>query len=152
MNIDNAKRYQFKKLSITDAQKMADLTAINDFKDGYNYQMLSSGFSIGGLFAIGGYLGDKLIAYITYTFNGEDGEIQDVLVDKFHRKNGVGKSLVEMAVSEFEIKRTKKIFLEVRNTNQSAYNLYSKCKFYQIGVRKKYYSDLTDAIIMQRDL
>ena len=45
----------------------------------------------------------------------------------------------------------EKVLLEVRESNISAINLYSKCGFKEINRRKNYY-DGEDAIIMERIL
>ena len=45
------------------------------------------------------------------------------------------------------------IFLEVRETNRAAYQLYSKIGFQEIGRRKNYYSEpVEDALMMKHDL
>ena len=45
----------------------------------------------------------------------------------------------------------KKIFLEVRKSNIPAINAYKKAGFNQISVRKKYYSDGEDALILIKE-
>ena len=42
--------------------------------------------------------------------------------------------------------------LEVNSKNQPAIELYQKFGFKQIGIRKKYYNMVDDAIIMQKEL
>jgi len=45
--------------------------------------------------------------------------------------------------------KAKNLFLEVRQSNHAAKNLYSKMGFKTIGIRKNYYSDNEDASMMQ---
>ena len=42
----------------------------------------------------------------------------------------------------------KDITLEVNINNTSAINLYKKYNFKEVGIRKKYYNNLDDALIM----
>ena len=49
--------------------------------------------------------------------------------------------------------RIKNIFLEVRESNQTAINFYKKNKFKEISIRKNYYSKPTEnAIIMKLEV
>ena len=57
---------------------------------------------------------------------------------------GLEKALLE--------KNIEKIFLEVRLSNLPAQNLYIKNGFNRINVRKSYYSDGEDAVVMAKEL
>jgi len=46
----------------------------------------------------------------------------------------------------------QKMFLEVDSRNRPAIALYQAAGFHQKGMRKAYYSDGSDALIMQADL
>ena len=43
-------------------------------------------------------------------------------------------------------------FLEVRASNAAACRLYSKMGFEEVGIRKGYYSDGEDALLMEKRL
>ena len=45
-----------------------------------------------------------------------------------------------------------KVFLEVRSSNISAIALYEKKGYTKISVRKKYYADGEDALVMVKEL
>ena len=54
-----------------------------------------------------------------------------------------------------EVMGSKKIILEVRITNKSAYKLYEKLGFEEIGTRKNYYrlpEGREDAFVMSKSL
>ena len=67
---------------------------------------------------------------------------------------GAGIAIAMLGIMENEVKKmgAKKIFLEVSHINIPAIKLYEKCGFVQIGKRKNYYSDGTDAILMQKNI
>ena len=58
------------------------------------------------------------------------------------------KALVKMAKE----KGVEKVFLEVRKSNIPAFSCYQKCGFVPIGIRKGYYGNGEDAIVMERKL
>ena len=57
--------------------------------------------------------------------------------------------LIKLAQSKKEI---KEITLEVNSNNIPAKNLYEKFGFNVVGLRKKYYNNTYDAIIMTKNL
>ena len=67
---------------------------------------------------------------------------------------GAGIAIAMLGIMENEVKKmgAKKIFLEVSHINIPAIKLYEKCGFVAIGKRKNYYSDGTDAILMQKEI
>jgi len=67
---------------------------------------------------------------------------------------GAGIAIAMLGIMENEVKKNdvKKIFLEVSHINTPAIKLYEKCGFINVGTRKKYYSDGTDAVLMQKEI
>jgi ribosomal-protein-alanine N-acetyltransferase len=85
---------------------------------------------------------NELVGFVIYN-DFSDIEILRICVIKNYRKSGIAINLIN------KIKKLNKdIFLEVREDNIPAINLYQKCGFKQIGVRKNYYFDNTNAKIM----
>lgn len=78
----------------------------------------------------------------------DDGEIALIAVDKKFRRRGIGEKLLSSAVSVAKEKGAQSMFLEVRTSNLSAQGLYKKAGFIPIAIRKKYYSNGEDAIVM----
>ena len=66
-----------------------------------------------------------------------------------YRRRGIGLKLLTHVLKECKEKGTNVIFLEVREFNYAAQNLYKKIGFEQTGLRKKYYADTgEDAFLM----
>jgi len=81
-----------------------------------------------------------------------EAHIITIGVRNAYRQQGIGERLL-ISVVDMVIKlNADLITLEVRISNKQAQTLYSKYNFYQVGTRKRYYSDNgEDAAIMTTD-
>jgi len=85
---------------------------------------------------------NSLVGYVLYVEGIWDLEILRIGTTLKNRNSGVGSEFLSI------LKKIKKpILLEVKENNAPAIYLYEKMKFHQIGTRKKYYTDGTDALI-----
>ena len=66
---------------------------------------------------------------------------------KNYQHRGYGKLFFNIIINEYILDGS--VFLEVKRSNLSAINFYKKFNFKEIGLKKKYYSDGEDAIIMR---
>ena len=78
----------------------------------------------------------------------DDCHITDIVVKKDSRKLGIGSLLLEKLIQEAKEENVNSITLEVNVNNLPAQKLYEKYGFKKLGVRKKYYNNTDDAIIM----
>lgn len=76
-------------------------------------------------------------------------DIINIAVLEEYQKSGIASSLINYVISNIE---QKKIMLEVSENNTKALNFYKKNNFVEINRRKKYYDNLYDAIIMEREV
>lgn len=79
-------------------------------------------------------------------------EITNIVVKKTKRGNGISNLLLEKLINETIKLNKEKISLEVNENNTIAINLYKKYNFKKVGLRKKYYNGIDNAIIMTREL
>ena len=77
-------------------------------------------------------------------------DIIDVAVHKDFRRKGIGEGLMAEMLKACEKENIFEINLEVRASNLAAQNLYKKMGFSEVGLRKLYYENKEDAILMQR--
>lgn len=124
----------------------------NNFADGWNKSMLESAFSTGRFVSIGIEEDEKLIGLITCSFNDYDADIEGITIDNDYRRNGFARALLGLLEVKLKEKNIEKVFLEVRLSNAPARNLYASADYKEINVRKKYYSDGEDAVIMAKEL
>jgi [ribosomal protein S18]-alanine N-acetyltransferase len=80
-------------------------------------------------------------------------ELENIVVDTTSRRRGLGTLLLHELISHARGEHGKNIFLEVRQSNQSARAFYEKLEFADAGCRKNYYANPTeDAILYRLDL
>ena len=79
-------------------------------------------------------------------------EIERVGVLPARRSHGVGARLVREAIEAFAQREAREVWLEVRAGNAAARALYRKCGFEESGLRRGYYDDGENAILMKREL
>ena len=92
--------------------------------------------------------GDTAAGYAAvYCVCGE-ADIARVAVLPEYRRQGIATQLL---LKSFEENAADCAFLDVRESNAAAINLYKSLGFEQVGIRKDYYSDPTEnAILMKR--
>ena len=78
--------------------------------------------------------------------------VTNLAVSPAHRGLGFAAGLVEHALDDAREKGTVWCQLEVRSSNKPARSLYRKFGFREIGLRKGYYQDGEDAVVMGKDL
>ena len=75
-------------------------------------------------------------------------EIMNIVTKVIKRHLGIGTKLLDRLISEAKAQGAKVINLEVNENNTNAIKLYEKFNFKRIGLRKKYYNNTDDAILM----
>lgn len=87
-----------------------------------------------------------LLGYGCYLVVLDECHILNVAVHPDHRRKGIGGQLVEHMMGVVD--GIRDVYLEVRPTNRAAVHLYERMGFGVIGLRKGYYPDGEDAVIM----
>ena len=82
----------------------------------------------------------------------DDIEITNIVTKKSERKKGIGKLLLDKIIEISKEEKKELLSLEVNEKNLIAINLYSKFGFEKVGIRKKYYNGIEDAIIMTKKI
>lgn len=79
----------------------------------------------------------------------DEAHVGTVAIHPEHRRGGIGKQLMMTALREAAKEGSSLVYLEVRQSNQSAIQLYRQLGFQIVGERKKYYQDNgEDALLM----
>lgn len=82
----------------------------------------------------------------------DEAEILTLAVAPARRGRGVGRALLAAAMRSAAGAGAIGMFLEVSVTNTAARRLYADAGFSEVGRRRKYYCDGTDAIILRAAL
>jgi ribosomal-protein-alanine N-acetyltransferase len=78
------------------------------------------------------------------------GHVVSIAVVPEHRNKGIGSSLLEKALEGFKEYQVSETFLEVRESNKVAIDLYQKFGFNTSRRIKGYYRDGETAFVMTR--
>ena len=92
---------------------------------------------------------DVVIGYIGRYYFFQEAEVLNFVVDESYQRQGYGQKLFDKMVED--MKDVKKITLEVRASNIKGINFYTKNDFKQVGVRKKYYKNGEDALLLLKE-
>ncbi len=91
---------------------------------------------------------NKVVGYSVFWIVVDEVHILDLAVKEDFRRHKIGKGLILHCLKVAQEKGCRMAFLEVRDSNAAAKNLYDSLGFEEIGTRKSYYSDGEDAIVM----
>ena len=92
----------------------------------------------------------RIAGYHCYWFVAGEMQILNLATSVTMRRSGVAGRLLEHAFATASSELTA-VWLEVRAGNHAAISLYSRCGFRDIGLRRAYYRDGEDAVIMVKE-
>jgi ribosomal-protein-alanine N-acetyltransferase len=97
----------------------------------------------------------KIVGYALFQLDKVDRilELHKILIHQDFRNRGKGYEFLKKIIAYYQsYKQYKKILLEVAEDNIAALNLYKKLNFLPISIRKQYYANKKNAIIMMLEL
>jgi len=100
-------------------------------------------------FFVGNIL-SEIVTYIGFWHIMDEAHLTNITVSKNYRRLGIGKKMMEYLTNCSKMLKIKRILLEVRENNLPAISLYKKFDFKKIHIRKKYYSNYENAVIMEK--
>ncbi|GAA3407921.1 ribosomal protein S18-alanine N-acetyltransferase [Streptosporangium vulgare] len=95
---------------------------------------------------------DVIVGYAGLAAAGDQADVQTIAVLTEWRRAGVGGAMLTELLAEAARRGAVSVFLEVRADNPGAQAVYDRFGFERIGLRRRYYEDGTDAIMMRKDL
>jgi [ribosomal protein S18]-alanine N-acetyltransferase len=83
----------------------------------------------------------------------DEAEILNLAISVVKRRKGKGGALLKAAMHEFRARQVSRVFLEVRESNESGIAFYEKYGFSETGRRPGYYHNPDEAaIVMEKKL
>ena len=114
----------------------------------WKYETFLSSFEVGhkGLICKKDNL---MIGFIIFSSISPEAHILSISVRNEMQSKGIGTLLLKSMLDQCKVMNYKKIFLEVRVSNEKAINFYEKFGFSKDAIRNNYYTDNSeDALLM----
>ena len=114
----------------------------------WKYETFLSSFEVGhkGLICKNG---KRMIGFIIFSPISPEAHILSISVRNEMQSKGIGTLLLKSMLDQCKVMNYKKIFLEVRVSNEKAINFYEKFGFSKDAIRNNYYIDNSeDALLM----
>lgn len=133
---------------------LSDLNSIksilnSDFDDFWNYNIFKSELENENSKYIIAKLDNIVVGFAGFTILYDEADITNIVVNKNYRHIGIGSAMLKELITLATSLNIAVLNLEVNSSNLFAIDLYKNFSFYQCGLRKKYYNNSDDAILMK---
>ena len=92
------------------------------------------------------YFNGTPAGFLSLWIVADQGEINNIAVDKDFRRKGIGNALIQKMITDFT--DVNSFYLEVRKSNENAISLYKKNGFKICGERKNFYKNPTENALL----
>jgi ribosomal-protein-alanine N-acetyltransferase len=92
---------------------------------------------------------DELVAYCVSRRMYDEVHVLRIATDPARRRRGHAAALLLHVLDRARAGCMRAVLLEVRRANTDAVALYQRCGFAQIGLRRGYYGDREDALVLE---
>lgn len=106
-----------------------------------------------GLCFVAEAAGQRIVGWCACRRIWPEAELLKIAVAERERKKGIGDTILQHLIGVLQRQNFTALFLEVRAKNKPAQSFYNSHGFYQVGMRRAYYSDPNDdAVIFRKDI
>ena len=123
--------------------KDAEITEKLCLHEGWNANQIAETINHGGIYYCATINGN-MAGHVGMSAIAGEGYITNIAVRDDYRKMGIGFGLMKQMLDYAKQNNLEFVSLEVRESNLAAINLYKKCGFELVGVRKNFYSNPTE--------
>ena len=135
------------KMNLKDFEQIKE-NLQKDFDDFWNANILESELKNNNSLYFVAKNKNEIVGFIGIIKNVDFVEILNIVVKKDFRNKGIGNKLLQKIIEVVKEIKMQEIYLEVNEKNKNAIKLYEKNNFEKIGIRKKYYNGIDNAILM----
>jgi len=137
--------------------KLSDLDLIadnleTDFDDFWNYNIFKTELLNGNSKYLIAKLNNEIVGFAGFIPVLDEADISNIVVHKNFRNQKIGSLLLKNLIDLAHSNNLKFLNLEVRESNIPAIKLYEKYGFEVCGIRKNYYNNIENAILMRKSL
>lgn len=140
-------KFQISAMTLEDFENIQDIFT-TDFDSFWNPSILKQELLCDNSHFIVAKNEDEIIGFAGFKVLLEDADLMNIVVKKSYRNKGVGSLLLKNLMDLFFSFSLVSLYLEVNENNLPAIHLYQKFGFKKIDVRKNYYPNHQNAIIM----
>lgn len=142
---------QIREMNLEDFEKISPILE-SEFDDFWNENVFKQELENTNSKYIVFLENDKILGFAGIWICIDEAHITNIVVKKSHRNKKIGSKLLEELINLSNSLNLNSITLEVRSDNLPAIKIYEKHNFENLGIRKKYYENTYDAIIMTKKL
>jgi ribosomal-protein-alanine N-acetyltransferase len=139
--------FSIRALTPEDAQELAYLE-LKIFPIPWSETSLRSFLELSNVFGEAVIMDEKIIAYMFVQYTAEEVHILNIGVLEEFRRNGLATFLLKRFFKHARKQKAVTCYLEVRVSNRGAQKLYFNYGFMPVSVRKNYYPNGEDALIL----
>jgi len=120
----------------------------NQFDDFWNVTTLKQELQNPNAKVFVALLQNEVVGFASIWKAVDEYHVTNIVVRKDLRQNRIGSQLLETLIEVVKSEHSPLLTLEVNKNNIPAQKLYQKYGFKDVGLRKKYYHNTEDALIM----
>ena len=136
-------------MTLSDLELMKD-TLYSDFDNFWSYNVLKQELKNEKTKYIIAKENNEVVGFAGILVVLDEATLNNIVVKKSCRCRGIGGELLETLIDLCADLKLKSFTLEVNVENIHEIKLYEKFGFKNLGIRKKYYNNSTDAYIMTK--
>ena len=137
------------EMTLDDLEQMKN-TLYSDFDNFWSYNILKQELENENTTYIIAKEKNEVVGFAGISVIFDEATLNNIVVKKTCRGKGIGGELLETLIDLCSDMNLKTFTLEVNVENTPAIKLYEKFGFKNLGIRKKYYNNTTDAYIMTK--
>jgi len=141
----------FSKMTLSDLKEIEDIL-YTDFDEFWNLQIFKQELANNNSYYIVARLDNEIVGFGGIWQAIDIMHVTNIVTKKNKRNQKIGSKILEELIKISKKKQAISITLEVNEKNIPAIRLYEKYNFKKVGLRKKYYNNIDNAIIMTLDL
>ena len=143
------------KMEIADLEKIENIL-VNDFDSFWSASILKNELenkqNLNSIYFVAKDEKKEIVGFVGVLIIDTEANIMNIVVKKDKRLLGIGSQLLKFIIDYSKDQNLSSITLEVNEQNLPAINLYKKHNFKQVGLRKKYYNNKDNAILMTLEI
>lgn len=141
-------KFSVEMMSLNDLELIKDILQ-TEFDEFWTYEILQQELlSNNSKYIVVKNLNNNIVGFAGIKIILDTAELMNIVTRKSFRLCGIGKLMLEYLINMCKMAKIKTLNLEVNSQNTIAISLYKKYNFKEVGLRKKYYNNTYDAILM----